>query len=286
MSDIARRADGRRLYEHIAEALTQRITSGQYGIGSRLPSERDLAQSFAVSRPTIREAVIALELDGLVEVRLGSGVYVKRSTPLATAGNAPGPDVGPFELLEARRVIESEICAMAATRITPAQLELLETLVTEMEHENQHDVVMSEKADRRFHEAIADATENTQLRAVLDSLWDARARSPLIRRMSVKAQAAGVKPAINEHRDILDALRAGDAQAARAAMSEHLSRVIDSLLEATEVEEIERARAHVAEKRRRYSPGGHPTLAAPTQSAEHGVGHRPSDEHFSEPAAS
>jgi DNA-binding FadR family transcriptional regulator len=250
MSDISRRADGRRLYEHIAEALTAQITSGQYKVGSRLPSERDLAQTFSVSRPTIREAVIALELDGLVEVRLGSGVYVKQSTPQAGGG---GPDVGPFELLEARRLIESEICAMAATRITPAQLDELEALVAEMEHENQHDVVMSEKADRRFHEAIADATENSQLRVMLDSLWDARARSPLIRRMSLKAHAAGVKPRISEHREILDALRAGDAQAARGAMHEHLSRVIDSLLEATEVEEIERARAQVAEKRRRYS---------------------------------
>ena len=253
MIDNSRRADGRRLYEHIAVALTERISSGQYDVGSRLPSERDLAQSFSVSRPTIREAVIALELDGLVEVRLGSGVYVRRSTPLASKDSAPGPDVGPFELLEARRVIESEICAMAATRITSQQLSLLDALVSEMEHENQHDVVMSEKADRRFHETIADATENTQLRAVLDSLWDARTRSPLIRRMSLKAQAAGVKPRISEHREIVDALRAADPVAARAAMNEHLSRVIESLLEATEVEEIERARAHVAEKRRRYS---------------------------------
>lgn len=249
MSDNVKRSEVRRLYEHIAEALTARIVAGQYKVGSRLPSERDLAQAFAVSRPTIREAVIALELDGLVEVRVGAGVFVRHDRPQA---GGPGPDVGPFELLEARRIIESEICAVAAERITPDRIELLEALVAEMERQNQHDVVQSERTDRRFHETIAEATENSQLQAIMVSLWDARARSPLIRRMSLKALAAGVKPAVSEHRDILDALSRRDPAAARAAMHDHLSRVIDSLLEATEVEEVEQARARVAERRRRY----------------------------------
>jgi len=190
-----------------------------------------------------------MELDGLVEVRLGAGVFVKHDTPQAGGG---GPDVGPFELLEARRIVESEICAVAAERITPDRIHALELLVAEMERENLHDVVQSERADRRFHEAIAEATENSQLRAIMESLWDARARSPLIRRMSLKALAAGVKPTISEHREILDALSRRDPAAARAAMHDHLSRVIDSLLEATEVEEVEQARARVAEKRRKY----------------------------------
>jgi DNA-binding FadR family transcriptional regulator len=253
MSDNVKRPEVRRLYKQIAEALTARITSGEYKAGSRLPSERDLAQAFSVSRPTVREAVIALELDGLVEVRVGAGVFVRPDRP--QVGGA-GPDVGPFELLEARRIIESEICAVAAARITPERLEALEALVSEMERQNQHDVVQSERTDRRFHETIAEATENTQLQAVMVSLWDARARSPLIRRMSVKALAAGVKPTISEHREILDALSRRDPAAARAAMHDHLSRVIASLLEATEVEEVEQARARVAERRRRYGLRG------------------------------
>ena len=227
MSDSGKRNDGRRLYEHIAEALSERITSGQYALGSRLPSERDLAQAFGVSRPTIREAVISLELDGLVDVRVGSGVYVKHDKPVA---QPDGPDVGPFELLEARRLIESEVCAFAASRIDADRLKQLEALVDEMELENEHDVVLSEDADRRFHESIAEATENSSLVAVVQSLWDARARSPLIQRLSLKAHEAGVKPKINEHHAILQALRTRDAAAARAAMHDHLSRVIDSLL--------------------------------------------------------
>lgn len=259
MSESGKRSEGRRLYVHIAEAMSERIVNGRYPVGSRLPSERDLAQAFGVSRPTIREAIISLEIDGLVDVKIGSGVYVKHNRPSAPDGE---PDVGPFELLEARRLIESEICAFAAPRIDDQRLRELETLIEEMAHENEHDVVLSEDADRRFHAAIAAATENSSLVAIVRSLWDARARSPLIRRLSVKAQQAGVKPKINEHAAILQALRARDPEAARAAMHEHLSRVIDSLLLATEVEEIERAKAHVAAQRRRYG------LQAPSQAKD------------------
>src|SRR3954447_2366374 len=97
-------ADTRRLYEQIAQKLARDIATGRYEVGQRLPSERELAQSFSVSRPTVREAIIALELDELVEVRTGSGVYVTNREP--PTGQAGVKDIGPFELLEARRAIE------------------------------------------------------------------------------------------------------------------------------------------------------------------------------------
>jgi DNA-binding FadR family transcriptional regulator len=241
----------RRLYEQIAQKLASGIAEGKYEVGQRLPSERELAQAFAVSRPTIREAIIALELDELVDVRTGSGVYVINRTP--PTGHAGATDVGPFELLEARRAIEGEACALAATRIDDAQLAELSDLVAEMRSENEHDVVMSEDADRRFHELIARATQNSGMIAAVQMLWDARARSPQNRSMSAKVRARGIKPRIDEHTAIVKALRRRDADAARAAMREHLSRVIEALLEATEVQELERARAQVAEQRRRYT---------------------------------
>ena len=74
-------ADTRRLYEQIAQKLARDIATGRYELGQRLPSEREMAQAFAVSRPTVREAIIALELDGLVDVRTGSGVYVMNKKP-------------------------------------------------------------------------------------------------------------------------------------------------------------------------------------------------------------
>jgi DNA-binding FadR family transcriptional regulator len=249
---ILRAMEQRRLYEKISEKLATAIANREYQVGQRLPSERLLAQSFGVSRPTVREAIIALELDGLVEVRLGSGVYVAHRIP--PRGRMAAKDIGPFELLEARRVIEGEACALAATRINDAQLEELSSLVEQMRVDNQQNHIrMSEEADRRFHELIASATQNSAIIAAVQMLWDARARSPQSHSLDDKGRARGLKPPVEEHAAIVRALKRRDADACRAAMHKHLNRVIKGMLEATEVREFERARAVMAERRRRYS---------------------------------
>lgn len=243
----------RRLYEQIAHKLAKAIAEGEYEVGQRLPSERELAQSFRVSRPTVREAIIALELDGLVEVRVGSGVYVASRQP--PEGREGDKDIGPFELLEARHAIEGEAAALAALRIDDEQLEQLSALIAEMRDDNrQNEILMSEEADRRFHELIATATQNSGIISAVQMLWDARARSPQSHSMDNKSRAQGNKPPIDEHNAILRALKRRDPDAARSAMHEHISRVIEDMLKVTEVEEMERARAAAAEKRRRYSP--------------------------------
>jgi DNA-binding FadR family transcriptional regulator len=247
------KAESGRLYERVAQDLSGRIARGEYKIGQRLPSERELAQSYAVSRPTVREALIALELDGLVEVRTGSGVYVTAVAP--RGGKAGAMDIGPFELLEARRAIESEACALAATRISDEEIEQLETLLAEM-NSAADDAVAAEDADRRFHLLIANTTRNSAMLASVQMLWDARARSPQTQLLSVKAHAAGVTPRIDEHAAILQALKERNPGAARHAMRNHLSRVLDSLLAATEVQEVEQARLRMAETRARYSAAG------------------------------
>jgi DNA-binding FadR family transcriptional regulator len=242
----------RRLYEHIARKLAKAIANGEYEIGQRLPSERELAQTFEVSRPTVREAIIALELDELVEVRLGSGVYVLNRQP--PSGHEGVTDIGPFELLEARRAIEGEAAALAALRIDDSQIEQLTNLVQEMSDDNRdNEIRMSEDADRRFHELIAASTQNSAFIAAVQMLWDARARSPQSHRLDDKGRASGLKPPIEEHMLIVRALERRNPDAARAAMHKHLTRVIDGFLKATEVAEMKRARAAVAEKRRRYS---------------------------------
>jgi DNA-binding FadR family transcriptional regulator len=242
----------RRLYEHIARKLAKAIADGQYDVGQRLPSERELAQSFEVSRPTVREAIIALEIDGLVDVRLGSGVYVLNRRP--PAGHEGVKDIGPFELLEARRAIEGEACALAALRIDDAQIEQLMSLIEEMRTDNrQNEIIMSEDADRRFHELIAASTQNSAIIAAVQMLWDARARSPQSHYMDDKGRARGLKPPVEEHTLIVRALKRRNPEAARAAMHKHLTRVIEGMLEATEVAEMEKARAVAAEKRQRYS---------------------------------
>jgi DNA-binding FadR family transcriptional regulator len=245
----------RRLYEEIAGTLAQQIAEGRFKVGDRLPSERDLALTLGISRPTLREAVIALEVDGLVEVRTGSGVYVTATQP-----NSPGikpSEMGHFEVLEARRIIEPEAAAIAARMIAADELRDLAELVAEMETENDRgDVVMSEDADRRFHLSIARATQNSAIYAVIEMLWDARNQSAQSVRVLEKVRATGVKPRISEHDAIYQALRRRDAAAARAAMAAHLDEVLEAMLETQESEAIARARAEIEAKRKRYGVRG------------------------------
>ena len=238
-----------RLYQTVAERIARAIAAGTYQPGDRLPAERDLAAQHEVSRPTIREAIIALEIDGLVEVRVGSGVYVtqreRRVGPVAM-------DIGAFELTEARLVIEGEVAALAATHITDEELDELDRLLVEMERANARSAGAGEMVDKQFHETIARISRNSALAASVEQLWMIRNRSPQCIRLLEKTRAKGYVPVINEHVAIVDALRTRDPARARAAMRDHLSRVLDYLLDATEVEAIEEARAKMAAQRSRF----------------------------------
>ena len=242
--------DTRKLYRQVADAIMASIKSGDYEPGSRLPSERDLAASFKVSRPTIREAMIALEIHGLVEARQGSGIYVTDHPP-AQIG-ADDLDIGAFELTEARRLFEAEAAALAATIITEEQLREIEEILGDMIKENARKQ-KGEMADRRFHVAIARATRNSAITAVIENLWDIRHKSPLCAHMLERARSVGVQPRISEHRRILAALRKHDSQAARNAMRDHLARVIDGLLAATETDAVDSARKKAVSKRHEYT---------------------------------
>jgi len=242
--------DTRKLYRQVADSVMASIRSGDYKPGSRLPSERDLAAAYKVSRPTVREAMIALEIGGLVESRHGSGIYITDHPP-AQMG-ADDLDIGAFELTEARRLFEGEAAALAATTITDEQLAELETIIADMIKENNRKQT-GEMADRRFHVAIARATRNTAITTVIENLWDIRYKSPLCRHMLERARSVGVQPRIGEHRRILAALRKHDPKASRAAMRDHLARVIDGLLVATESEAVDSARKKAVSKRHEYT---------------------------------
>jgi len=242
--------DTRKLYRQVADAIMTAIKAGDYQPGARLPSERDLAAAYKVSRPTVREAMIALEIRGLVESRHGSGIYITEHPP-AQIG-ADDLDIGAFELTEARRLFEGEAAALAATTITDEQLAELETIIADMIKEN-HRKQTGEMADRRFHVAIARATRNTAITTVIENLWDIRYKSPLCRHMLERARSVGIQPRIGEHRRIFAALKRRDPQAARNAMRDHLARVIDGLLIATETEAVANARKKAVSKRHEYT---------------------------------
>ena len=240
-----------RLYQQVAEKLVALIESKKYTVGMRLPAERDLAAMFNVSRPTIREAVIALELENFVEVRMGSGVYIVEHSK--GKSRFSDKDVGPFELTEARALFEGEAAALAATMITDEELAQLAETLNEMACENKNDTDTHEAADKSFHMIIANATNNSAISSVIEELWDERERSALTRRMYQTVRDSGVKPSVDEHREIYEALKAHDSQAARALMRAHLMRVIDGILQATEVEAVEAARKEVIKSRERFS---------------------------------
>jgi GntR family transcriptional repressor for pyruvate dehydrogenase complex len=240
-----------RLYQRVADQLSAAIASGQLPIGERLPAERELSVAHKVSRATIREAIIALELAGLVEVKMGSGVYV---IGMPSTDGLPVPmDVGPFELTEARMLFEGEVAALAATQISDLELADLEKLLKEMDAANKRG--NGEEVDRQFHQAIANATRNAAMASVVESLWTIRLRSPQCIRLFHKSRARGTQPVVAEHRAILNALHAHDALAARDAMRKHLKLVLDYLLDATESEVMAEAKAKAAAQRDRFTAG-------------------------------
>ena len=217
----------RRLYLEVARQIEQSIRTGEIAPGKRLPSERDLAASFGVSRPTIREAMIALEIAGLVEIRTGSGIYVL--APIAqTEPQIADAGPGPFEVLKARLLIEAETAALAAEHISQAQLDELAQALAEMEQSaaSQGAEELMEQADRRFHCIIAEASENSALASSVSWLWALRNRSELSQLFHRRVREEGIHPSLDEHRRIYAAIAARDAQAARQAMQTHLGNAL------------------------------------------------------------
>ncbi|RVT39420.1 FadR/GntR family transcriptional regulator [Sphingobium algorifonticola] len=238
-----------RLYQKLARELFADLAAGRYAVGDRLPAERELSVQYNVSRPAVREAMIALEVQGLIEVRIGSGAYVRA---LPGEADSPGFDVTAFELMEARLLVEGEAAALAAVHIADDELGELERLVDAMEDENRLPGV-STNADYAFHMLIATATRNAVIRSQVEEMWHLRSTSPNCALLLGKARTANVQPVVEEHRAVLEALRAHDSAAARAAMRHHMSSVIDHLLFATEAEAVEAARRDVATTRARYA---------------------------------
>jgi GntR family transcriptional regulator, hexuronate regulon transcriptional repressor len=237
-------APSTKLYQQIARAISAAIADGRYASGERLPSERELADEFSVSRPTIRDAMIALEFQGLVEARPGSGVYVAAATPAGNETDEPG--VSALAIAEAQRLFEGEACALAATCIAEDQLASLDRLLQEMGTASAEEV---EKLEQDFHLAIARGSGNAAIVSGIEDLWQMRQQSSscmaTLRRVRTPAENS-----VDEHRKILEALKARDSKEARLALHAHLNRTIDSLLDLAEAEAVEQTRQKMAEQRR------------------------------------
>ncbi len=208
-----------RLYVRVAQRIAELVASGEVKPGEKLPAERRLAEMLQVSRPTIREAMIALEVSGLIDVRTGSGIYVtQQGHPQRITLDDEG--IGPFELLELRLILEPEASALAAERITDSELAALEDIFEEMRQFAGTPRI--EEVDARFHVAIAEATENAAITQAVQWLWTLRNQSVLSSGFHRRILQEGIYPAVDQHKDILDALKVRSADAARTAMRTHL----------------------------------------------------------------
>jgi DNA-binding FadR family transcriptional regulator len=217
-----------RLYRQIAEQLRGLIAQGEFGAGTRLPAERDLAKQLGVSRPSVREALIALEVEGWVEVRTGSGIYVQppqqrsRARP-ARNGNGTAADWGPLELMRARELVEGEVAALAARHARKAQLAAMTSALQQMQDEADAGVE-PRAGDEAFHTAIAQACGNEVLSDTVRSYWSAR-HGPIFARLGDYFEnPASWSAALLEPAAVLEAIRARDAGAARLAMQQHLKK--------------------------------------------------------------
>lgn len=209
-----------RLYVRVARKISDLVNTGQVKPGDRLPSERDLAEMLNVSRPSVREAMIALEVSGLIEVRMGNGIFVTNHKASTNRELVDG-GVGPFEILEMRLLLEPEVCALAAERIDDETLAQLSVTYDEMERSNGTPAM--EQADEKFHNLIAGAAENTAMQKTVEWLWRLRAQSVLSRGYHRMIVEEGVFPTLDEHKAILEALKSRDQVAARQAMKSHLA---------------------------------------------------------------
>lgn len=212
-----------RLYRQIADQLRAGMLSGEYAVGSRLPAERALAVLLGVSRPSVREALIALEVEGWVEVRTGSGVYVLARSQMGKGTPVAAAEWGPLELIRARRVVEGETAALAATLAQPEHLAAMDQALQTMRGEAALGQPLLE-GDRAFHSAIAQACGNAVLVDTVHRFWDARRGALFTRLGGYFETPRSWCTALKEHQAILAAIRAQDPAAARTAMHAHMDK--------------------------------------------------------------
>lgn len=214
-----------RLYRQVADQLRTLIDRGEFLPGDRLPTERVLAEQLGISRPTVREALIALEVEGWVRIRVGSGIYVtereRHAKPWPVSAAAAAPLEGPFEILSARAFVEGAVAEQAARIARGDQIAALDEAIGRMEACDRADDEMI-ALDRAFHVAVAAILGNAVLVRFVGELFDLRI-NPYFRQLSAYFENSDTwREAIAEHKSIRDAIAARDPQGARAAVQHHL----------------------------------------------------------------
>nr|WP_022942296.1 FCD domain-containing protein [Psychromonas hadalis] len=228
----------KRPYQKLGLVLRNNLASGKYSVGDRLPPERDIAEMQGVSRTVVREAIIMLELENLVEVRKGSGVYVLNIPNQSNHHETIiSDDSGPFEMLQARQLLESNIAEFAAIQVTPSDIVKMRVAL-ELEKEELAAGHAEHKGDERFHLCIAEATQNSVLVDMLKHSWERRENSPMWKKLHTHIiDQAYRQEWLEDHKKILAAMQRKDPIAAKNAMWQHLENVKQRLLELSDIDD-------------------------------------------------
>ncbi|TKI05943.1 FCD domain-containing protein [Martelella alba] len=225
-------------YQEIGRDIRQKIQAGHYPVNSRLPPERNIAESYGVSRTIIREALLMLELEGVVDIRQGSGVYVVRPPGNEAQEDAgyDDSDVGPFELLQARQLLESNIAAFAAKMATKMDIENMRRSL----EQEQRDIVTNERSvanDKLFHELIAGATQNQMLLDTVRSIWSRQESSALWQGLYSHIETRSLRLRwLADHQNILVALRRRDVMGSYQCMWQHMENMKNTLMEISDAD--------------------------------------------------
>ncbi|CDL84327.1 FCD domain-containing protein [Xenorhabdus szentirmaii] len=231
-------ADTKRPYQEVGHSLRKMIITKRYEVGDRLPPEREIADMLGVSRALIREAIIMLELEKLIEVRKGhgrnSGIYILK-LPITNAAYTEN-SAGPFELLQARQLLESNIAEFAATQATPIDIANMRQALEKEKQERKSGE--DEFGDREFHLAIAQATHNSMLVELLKQSWTWRENNPMWMKLHSRITNTNYrKEWLKDHQAILSAMVKKDPAAAKQAMWQHLENVKQRLLELSDIDD-------------------------------------------------
>ncbi|HEV2273176.1 MAG TPA: FadR/GntR family transcriptional regulator [Acidobacteriaceae bacterium] len=213
-----------RLYQQVADRLQSLLSSGELAVGDRLPPEKELAARLRVSRPTVREALIALEIAGFIETRTGAGTYVRNLEGTRSRAMDIDHAAGPLELAKARFMIEGEVAASAATNATAGDLDAIQKSILTMEEAtvkrfNTH------PSDLSFHCCIAIAAKNEILVDIVNQLWTGMF-SPMFHRTSEHIHSRKYQEeTLRDHKAIFAAIAGKNPSAARSAMHTHLRKI-------------------------------------------------------------
>ena len=219
-----------RIHEEIVFKFKDMIEQGRLKTGDQLPTERELAEAFKVSRPSVREALRALESQGFLISRQGDGTYVSQQPvelliePFASVILKEKFDQ--LELFEMRRLIEPQLAYLAAERATPAEIAEMEQLVA-IQEEELAGKNTGTNPDQTLHDVLTKAAKNKILISIMDSLMDSLSESR-DKYLQVRNRP---ERSLARHKEILEAIKAGDSEQAMNSMREHLEETETMLFE-------------------------------------------------------